>query len=163
MVRSPSPSLPAQKRSFAVIATDSELLSPSKVRKLELSTPVKYAGAGAGRAGPPQLLPRRSPSSQGPAGSRMNPNQPPQGTSTASQGGMTPTTASGFVWTHKFERRRWPYRIFQPGTIIQALNYEEHIDQQETPRSPAADNLSPFNDPRQRKVYCKDRIMVVIH
>jgi len=162
MIREPSPSPPAQKRSYAATAADSEPLAPSKVQKLELSIPVKSASTGTGQPRPPQQPPRRS-SSQGPAGPRMGPHQPSRRASTPSQSGMTPITASGFVRTHKFERRRWPNRTFQPGTIIQALNYEEHIDQQETPHSPTADNLCPFNDPRQRKVCCKDRIMVVIH
>jgi hypothetical protein len=67
MACSPSPGPPAQKRSFAAIAADSELLSPSKVRKLELSIPVKYASMGTGRPEPPQLPPGKS-SSQGLAG-----------------------------------------------------------------------------------------------
>ena len=104
MICSSSPGPPTQKRSRAAIAADLEPPSPSKVRKLELSNPVKYASMGTGRLGPPQLRPRRY-SSQGPVGPEVNPNQPSRRASTASQGGMMPTTASGFVRTHKFERR----------------------------------------------------------
>src|SRR5271170_3526095 len=65
-----SPSPPAQKRSYAAIAADSEPLAASKVQKLELSVPVKSASTGTGRPRPPQQPPRRS-SSQGPAGPGM--------------------------------------------------------------------------------------------
>jgi hypothetical protein len=66
MIHSLSPSPPAQRRSYAAIAADSEPPTPSEVQKLELSAPVKSISIGTGRPGPPRRPPRRS-SSQEPS------------------------------------------------------------------------------------------------
>ena len=163
IMRSPTPPAtpPKTKRSFAAVAGDSESQSSSKAQKLAPNVAVRSASA-SGTGSQRGKETGRKPSGQGGSGQPRGGSQPPRRR-------PSHAAAPGFVRTGYYEKVRWPIQTFQPGIIILASHYEEHIEQpgQDTPLSPTGTNdlpnLCPFNDPRGNKVCLKQRLMVVIH